>query len=213
MPPALRMTAREIRAEAQRRLYAMKQAQLEIVRQQAEGWRNFLGAATALLAAVLVLKGRENVAELPAGFRFWVVGLVAAGLLALLSSAFTASTAAHGRPGEALKAADGAALLLWEGEETERAGKRINRARWLAVLGVLATAGGVMLTWVAPAAENGRTTISVRTTGGTVCGDLVTLDAKGVTVKVKGGGKTGAETQRRLEWGSQAMSAEVVDTC
>ncbi|NYV73342.1 hypothetical protein HW445_03195 [Streptomyces sp. UH6] len=215
------MTRHSIRLQAEQRLNDMLQNQLEIARHQAEGWRNFLATATALLAAVLVLKGRENVAELTPGFRWSVVVLMALGLLALLVSAFTAASAAHGRPGDLLEYATPGELLAWERTETGNIAGRINRARWLVVVGVLATAAGVMLTWLAPAAEKDPAVVTVHTTRGKVCGEVVVMDAKGITIKTKaaGGkksadpGKRGGESERRLTWGTEATSASPGDTC
>ncbi|MGY0492506.1 hypothetical protein [Streptomyces sp. WG-D5] len=217
-PP--RHTARGIEREADDRLYSMVQSQLEIARHQAEGWRNFLATATGLLAAVLVLKGRENVAELPGAYRLGVVVSVSLGLLALLVSAFLAASAAHGRPRDRLEYADGAELLRWEAEQTEIVGKLVNRARWLAVTGVALTAAGVMTTWMAPAAEKGgAASVTVHTRDGKVCGELVELDAQGVTVRMKAaaGSKADtaskAETLRRMRWGAEAISATPTEAC
>lgn len=204
-------SARALRLRAQQRVYDMLQSQVEIARAQAEGWRNFLASATALLAAVLVLKGRENVAELPSPYRFAVVGAMSAGLVALLASAFAAASAAHGRPGQALTLADGAALLRWEGREVRRIGRLVAGARWLAVAGVLATAAGVMLTWVAPA-DGTPGSVSVQTRGGVVCGALVESDAGGVTLRIAAPAG-GQETVRRLAWTTEALSAHPVNTC
>jgi hypothetical protein len=218
MPPAPRRSARSLRIEAQERLYAMLQSQVEIDRHQAEGWRNFLATATALLAAVLVLKGRENVAELTSPYRLGVVLAMAVGLLALLTSAFAAASAAHGRPGNALRHADGAQLLKWEAAESTRIATLINRARWLAVAGVLATATGVMVTWVAPAADKGAVSVTVHTRDGVVCGKLVELDDDGITLQVKSGGtsasdKAATDSLRRFAWRSQAVSASPTSAC
>ncbi|MFI8828399.1 hypothetical protein [Streptomyces sp. NPDC053431] len=231
-PSPPRLSRRAARDAAQQRLFDMRQSQLDIARRQAEGWRNFLATATALLAAVLVLKGRENVAELPVPYRIAVVGMMALGLLALLCSAFTAATAAHGRPGERLGLADGEELLRYEKEASIRVAARVNRARWLAVTGVVLTAAGVMTTWMAPAGDkdkDGGASVSVHTRDGVVCGELVELDGKGVTLKVKApaakdgkaekdakgdkDGKGGSESLRRLDWGTQAVSATPTPSC
>jgi hypothetical protein len=209
MPP----TNRAARLRAQARVQDMVQSQLEVARGQAEGWRNFLATATALLAAVLVLKGRENVADLPPHYRYAVVACTACGLLALLASAFAGASAAHGQPGEALVHADGAALLRWEAEEVRRIGRLVARARWLAVTGVLATAAAVMLTWTAPAADAASGRVTVHTRDGAVCGDLVEADRTGVTVRVPAREPGGKDTLRRLEWGTQALSASPADSC
>ncbi|NEB08076.1 hypothetical protein G3I32_04190 [Streptomyces coelicoflavus] len=216
VPP--RLSARALRLQARQRLYDMLQSQLDIARHQAEGWRNFLATATALLAAVLVLKGRENVAELTPGYRWGVVLAMAVGLLTLLASAFAAASAAHGRPKDALRHADETQLLRWEEKECERIGVLVNRARWLAVVGVLATAAGVMATWVAPASEKGAMSVTVHTGQGAVCGELVALDPSGVTVRVKakGGttsGKGPKDSVRKFTWGSQALSASPASRC
>ncbi|MET7342472.1 hypothetical protein ACIOEZ_34845 [Streptomyces sp. NPDC087866] len=215
-PP--RLSARAIRLQARQRLYDMLQSQLEIARHQAEGWRNFLATATALLAAVLVLKGRENVAELPPAYRWGVVAAMALGLLALLSSAFAAASAAHGRPKDALEHADEIRLIRWEKEECARIGVLVNRARWLAVAGVIVTAAGVLATWVAPASEKDATTVTVHTRQGTVCGELVSLGPSGVTVRVKASGAAASgdgpkDSLRTLTWGKQALSAAPASSC
>ncbi|MGQ4486787.1 hypothetical protein LRE75_16105 [Streptomyces sp. 372A] len=214
-----RLSARAIRLQARQRLYDMLQSQLAIARHQAEGWRNFLATATALLAAVLVLKGRENVAELTPVYRWSVVGAIAAGLLALLSSAFTAASAAHGRPKDALEHVDEIQLIQWEKRELARTALYVNRARWLAVAGVVATAAGVLATWVAPASEKGAATVTVHTREGTVCGELVSLGPSGVTVRVKAsgaaasGGGSPKDSLRTLAWGTQALSAAPASGC
>ncbi|WP_329174487.1 hypothetical protein [Streptomyces sp. NBC_01477] len=212
---------RTLRLRAQQRVYDMLQSQLEIARHQAEGWRNFLATATALLAAVLVLKGRENVAELTPGYRLGVVATMSFGLLALLTSAFTAASAVHGRPGRNLRHTDGTQLLRWEAAECRRIGRLVNRARWLAVTGVLATAAGVMLTWVAPAGDSAAGSVTVHTRDGSVCGELVELDSTGITVRVASAagaagaaaGQAAPDTLRRLSWGTQAVSAVPADSC
>lgn len=213
-----RLSARAIRLQARQRLYDMLQSQLSIARHQAEGWRNFLATATALLAAVLVLKGRENVAELTPAYRWSVVAAIAVGLLALLSSAFTAASAAHGRPKDAVEHADEIQLIKWEKKELARTARYVNRARWLAVAGVLATAAGVLATWVAPANEKDAATVTVHTREGTVCGELVSLGPSGVTVRIKanatasdGGGPK--DSLRTLAWGTQALSAAPASGC
>ncbi|MEU8466413.1 hypothetical protein AB0F30_00485 [Streptomyces sp. NPDC029006] len=212
--PGRRYAPLELR-RAQRRLDAMVENQVTIARTQAEGWRNFLTLATGLLAAVLVLKGRENVAELPAGYRTAVVVLVATGLVALLVAAFAAVSAAHGRPGDRLPYAHAVALLDWERGERDRIAKRIRITRWATVLGVSATALGILATWVAPAPDEPARTVLVHTRGQTVCGELLAADASGVTVRTGQGGPSGkdATTVRHLTWQRDAVSVAPTDTC
>ncbi|MFF7354916.1 MULTISPECIES: hypothetical protein [Streptomyces] len=192
----------------------MTETQLEIARGQAEGWRNFLTAATGLLAAVLVLKGRENVAELPSGYRLTVLLLVAAGLLSLLLATFLAVRAVHGKPGFELKYVDAEKLLDWEREERNRIARLIRRACWATLLGVLATAAGIMVTWVAPGPDDPAATVVVHTRGASVCGELLATDGSGVTVRVKTGKDPDAATTiRHLDWRNGAVSVAPVDRC
>ncbi|MBL1083128.1 hypothetical protein JK359_14225 [Streptomyces actinomycinicus] len=198
---------------AQKRLEAMTEAQLQIARAQAEGWRNFLTIATGLLAAVLVLKGRENVAELPGGYRTAVVVSVAAGLVLLLAAAFLAVAAAHGRPGGGLKYADAIALLDWERDERERIVSRVSLARWATLLGVPVTAAGILVTWVAPAPDEPAQKVVVHTRGEKVCGELLAADGTGVTIKVEPASGKGAATVRHVAWQGDAMSAAPAGRC
>ncbi|AKN75246.1 hypothetical protein QR97_11140 [Streptomyces sp. PBH53] len=210
------MTGRYLPEElerAQQRLDAMAEAQLEIGRAQAEGWRNFLTVASGLLAAVLVLKGRENVAELPGGYRTAVVVLVAAGLVLLLVAAFVAVSAAHGRPGDVLKYPHAAKLLDWEERERERIASRIGVTRWATVAGVLAAAAGILLTWVAPGPDEPARTVRVHTRAETLCGELLAADGSGVTVKVKPASGKGQATIRHLTWQRDAVSVAPTATC
>ncbi|MCE0445617.1 hypothetical protein LT493_13125 [Streptomyces tricolor] len=198
---------------AQQRLDAMAEAQLEIGRAQAEGWRNFLTVASGLLAAVLVLKGRENVAELPGGYRTAVVVLVAAGLVLLLVAAFVAVSAAHGRPGDVLKYPHAAKLLDWEERERERIASRIGVTRWATVAGVLAAAAGILLTWVAPGPDEPAQTVRVHTRAETLCGELLAADGSGVTVKVRPASGKGQATIRHLTWQRDAVSVAPTARC
>ncbi|WP_225824368.1 hypothetical protein [Streptomyces naphthomycinicus] len=207
---------------AQQRLDVMTQEQLQIGRAQAEGWRNFLTVATGLLAAVLVLKGRENVAELPGSYKLWVFGLMAAGLVLLLLAAYLAVLAAHGKPGEVLKNATAAKLLDWEETERGRIASRIRGTRRATVLGVLATAAGILLTWVAPGPDEPARTVRVHTPRESLCGQLLAADGTGVTLRIEpSGGKDGEDgkggpggaTVRHLGWQRDAVSVAPVDKC
>jgi NADH:ubiquinone oxidoreductase subunit 6 (subunit J) len=209
---------------AQRRLEAMADAQLEIARGQAEGWRNFLTVATGLLAAVLVLKGRENVAELPPGYRLSVILLLSAGLVLLLTAAFLAVSAVHGKPGAVLKYAHAEKLLDWERDERDRIAGLINVTRWATLLGVAATASGIMVTWVAPGPSEPTPSVMVHTRGKAVCGELLGTDSTGVTIRVKagagpGGKSTGGKNEngavviRHLAWQRDAVSVAPTPKC
>ncbi|MEU8676025.1 hypothetical protein [Streptomyces sp. NPDC048560] len=220
---------------AAERLDEMANAQLDIARRQAEGWRNFLTLATGLLTAVLILKGRDNVTELPTGYRVAVTALLACALVGLLAAAFAAVSAAHGKPGDDLKYPDALSLLDWETEERKRIVGHIRFVCWATAIGVLAVAAAVLLTWTAPAPEEkkpGPQLVTVRTQAGPVCGELVAVDAKGVTVReVPATGAKGSKDKkkddkagsaekaakpgvlRHLPWGPEATEVTPAPTC
>ncbi|MFD3655357.1 hypothetical protein [Streptomyces sp. NPDC058620] len=216
------------RADA--RLREMVDAQLDIARRQAEGWRNFLTLATGLLTAVLILKGRDNVTELTTGYRPAVIGLLVCAFAGLLAAAFAAVSAAHGRPGDHLRYADAVRLLDWEETERKRIVSRVHFVRWATTGGVVAVAAAVLLTWTAPAAEEKKPDpqlVTVRTPAGPVCGELVAVDAKGVTLRVVPATGTGRKAKddragsperpagvlRHLPWGPDTTEATPAPTC
>jgi Na+/melibiose symporter-like transporter len=125
--------------------------QLQIARQQAEGYRNFLASLTGLLTAVFVLKGQENVSKLPETWRWTVVGLLAAGFVALIVASWLTVSAVHGRPGEqTVQVAH--EILAAEVSAVRKIWRLVEWARWLALFGVLAVAAAVLITWIVPSA-------------------------------------------------------------
>ncbi|MFJ4830914.1 hypothetical protein ACIP79_13505 [Streptomyces sp. NPDC088747] len=135
----------ELRADAQRDPHQ----QLRLALQQAEGYRTFLSSLTGLLTAVFVLKGQENLSKLSAGPRWSVVSLLTLGFLALVAASWLSVLAVHGRPGEQTYS-EPTRLLRYERQRTRRVWRLVEAARWLGLLGVLAVAGAVIVTWVAP---------------------------------------------------------------
>lgn len=123
--------------------------QLQAALHQAEGYRNFLASLTGLLTAVFVLKGQEDLSKLAHTPRRLVVGLLITGFLALIAASWLGVLAVHGRPGEEIVLEAGR-LLRYEKDRTRRIWRLVEWTRWLALLGVLAIAGAVIVTWVWP---------------------------------------------------------------
>ncbi|MEU3981790.1 hypothetical protein AB0F77_17105 [Streptomyces sp. NPDC026672] len=123
--------------------------QLRLALQQAEGYRTYLSTLTGLLTAVFVLKGQENLSKLAHGPRWAVISLLVTGFLALVSASWCSVVAVHGRPGEQVYA-EPTRLLRYERQRTRTVWRLVEAARWLALVGVLAVAGAVVVTWVAP---------------------------------------------------------------
>ncbi|MGW0625815.1 hypothetical protein [Streptomyces sp. NPDC002758] len=136
-------------AEARADALSDPHQQLRLALQQAEGYRTYLSSLTGLLTAVFVLKGQENLSKLPHGPRWAVISLLVLGFLALISASWCSVLAVHGRPGEQVYA-EPTRLLRYEKQRTRTIWRLVEAARWLALLGVLAVAAAVIVTWVAP---------------------------------------------------------------
>ncbi|WP_192883627.1 hypothetical protein [Streptomyces xinghaiensis] len=159
-------------AAADRRLRAMVEPheQLRAARQQAEGYRNFIASLTGLIGAVFVLKGRENLLDLPGWWRWAVIGLLAASFAALIAASWLTVSAVHGPPGYT-PTLDATRVLDYETERTRAIWRMVGRARGLALAGMLAIAAAVLLTWVAPVQEETAETGKAATPS---CGPVVT---------------------------------------
>ncbi|MYS88155.1 MULTISPECIES: hypothetical protein [Streptomyces] len=136
-------------ADRRCREMASPERQLQAALHQAEGYRNFLASLTGLLAAVFVLKGQEDLSKLADTPRWWVIGLLIAGFLALIAASWLGVLAVHGRPGEEILLEAGR-LLRYEKKRTKTIWLLVECARWLALVGVLCVAAAVIVTWVAP---------------------------------------------------------------
>lgn len=137
--------------DADRRVREMEspERQLQAALHQAEGYRNFLASLTGVLTAIFVLKGQEDLSKLESAPRWTVIGLLSAGFVALIVGSWLSVRAVHGRPGEEIMLEAGR-LLRYEKDRTRRIWRLVEWARWLALLGVLAIAGAVIVTWVWP---------------------------------------------------------------
>ncbi|MFF7390367.1 hypothetical protein ACFZAE_18270 [Streptomyces scabiei] len=138
--------------DAERRLEQMTrpERQLAAALQQAEGYRNFVASLTGLLTAVFVLKGQEDLSKLPTCPRWAVISLLAGGFIALIIASWLTVLAAHGRPGADFYG-EPTRLLDYETQRPRRIWTLIEWATWLALLGILAVAVAVIITWLAPA--------------------------------------------------------------
>ncbi|WP_234386970.1 hypothetical protein [Streptomyces scabiei] len=138
--------------DAERRLDQMThpERQLAVALQQAEGYRNFVASLTGLLTAVFVLKGQEDLSKLQECPRWAVISLLAGGFVALMIASWLTVLAAHGRPGADFYG-EPSRLLDYETKRPREIWTLIDWARWLAVLGILAVAAAVIVTWVTPA--------------------------------------------------------------
>jgi hypothetical protein len=148
-------------------------SQLQELRKQAEGWRAGLTALTGLLAALAVLKGRENLADLPAAARYAAMVLTAVAFLLFVSGSVLAVRASHGRPGSEILLG-GQALRRWTEREVVRVRRSLSIASVCCLAGVAAIVSGIAVAWLntAPPSPN---LVKVTTNGTTSCGELVNV--------------------------------------
>ncbi|QXJ22962.1 hypothetical protein AGRA3207_004048 [Actinomadura graeca] len=163
----------------------LKFTQLDSARKQAEGWRTGLGGLTALLSAVLIVKGRDTVTTLASGYRWAVVLLLGLALALLVTATLLAVRAASGWPGQEI-VRSGEALRAWTRAEIRRISRAVRWAARLATLAIACVAVAVGTTWLGPAAAPAPAMVEVRHRGGRVCGELTGADTRDLTVRTGG---------------------------
>ncbi|GGX65375.1 hypothetical protein [Streptomyces hiroshimensis] len=166
--------------------------QLPELRRQAEGWRTGLTGLTALFAVLVVLKGRDNLADLPVAARDAATGMLAAAFVLLAAGALLAVRAASGRPGDTI-VLGGQALRDWTRREAVRVARSLVAASVCCVTGVLLVAGAVGVAWSATDAPPEHL-VRVSTGAATACGELAESGARGTRIW------TGAGDERTLRF-------------
>jgi len=146
--------------------------QLDVAREQAQAWRAGLAGLTALLTAIFVLKGRDNVSALDQPYRTLVVVLLGAALLFLLCATMLVSRAIAGPPGEEIPLTP-EGLEYWTRGEVRKISRAMRWAPWLAAAGVVAVASAVGVTWLAPAQNTDNPLVRVEDRDGQACGEFI----------------------------------------
>lgn len=163
--------------------------QVEAARRQAEGWRNALIAATAIVGTVTVVHGRQDLSALQAPWRYAVVATLALAFAALLAGTIMTTVAAHGRPGQRIWA-KGEALRRWSTQRARQAGRLTLAGAILCVLGINLVVAAAGVTALAPGATHDAALVVVQTQSGLLtCGRLVRLDRTQVVLSVAGHGE------------------------
>jgi hypothetical protein len=161
----------------------LKFTQLDSARRQAEGWRTGLGGLTTLLSAVLIVKGRDNIAELTPAFRWGVVILLGTTLAMLVGATLLALRAASGRPGQDVLLS-GESLRAWTVAEARKISVAIRHAAWLATLAIPCLAIAIGCTWLGPTSRSSAPLVEVHHDGGRACGELTGADRRQLILKV-----------------------------
>jgi hypothetical protein len=163
----------------------LKFRQLDVARQQAETWRTGLATLTALVTAVLVIKGRDNVSQLAQPYRTSVVLLLGGALSLLIWATMLVSRAIAGPPGKEILLS-GEGLQVWTAQEVDKISHSIRWAPLLAIGGIAAVAVSVGLTWLAPAESTNGMLIQVNEKTVQICGKMIALDQHQVIVEYNG---------------------------
>lgn len=157
------------------RAQLLKFTQLEAARKQAETWRTGLTGVSALLGAVLVVKGRDNFTTLAGPYAVLVPLLFGLALIGLLLATFAALRAASGDPYDDIYL-NGEELRAWTKVETDDIRKAIRAAQLLTIGSVATVLVAAGLGWFAPVKRSPMLLVRVTTADVTACGRLLYQD-------------------------------------
>jgi hypothetical protein len=146
--------------------------QLSIVHKQAEGWRTALASFTALLGAVLIVKGRDSVTSLTASYRWTVVALLGLAFALLIMATLSSVRAASGTPCTEILLT-GEDLRIWTQAEVRYVGRLIRLAVLFTVTALILLVVSVGVTWLSPTATTNGSLVEVFGSDGRVCGEFV----------------------------------------
>ncbi|MEU6441885.1 hypothetical protein [Streptomyces sp. NPDC047046] len=179
------------------------------IRRQAEGWRNGLGALTALVGLLAVFKGRDDLTKLPDSAGRWALGLTAFAFVLLVLGTLLATEAAHGTPvGGSEYVTSGAELHKWTEDQLTKARRSLTRAARCCLVALLAVFAAVVLGWAATESPDTHL-VRVRTPTGDRCGEFLGQGRGGVRLET-GEGKAKKEVVVPLR---NVRETTPVDTC
>jgi hypothetical protein len=156
------------------------------VQDSAEKWRTGLAALVTLSTTALLISGPTSSADLEGGARLIVVGLLATGLVAAVAGLWLALSAASGVPTIVTYAgirAKFSSMRAFEVANASRAVRKLNWARRLVAISLVAFLAGMVCWWLAPKAEP---SITVFSPAGKFCGRLESADNHVFRVLVQG---------------------------
>jgi hypothetical protein len=190
---------------------ALQFEQLDKVRAVAGNWRTALIGLTSLFTAVAVIKGRENIAELTDSGRLLVVILAGAAFFLLVAGSLLASWAAFGMPGgRDDRYITGQYLAAWEKKEAKIARLALKSAQVVFVIGLACIGVATGVTWINnPKEPPAQVALDVGKEKAE-CGELLRMNASGVTLKTKGQLGEPKETTFQL---ADIRSAKLIGAC
>jgi len=143
------------------------------VRGAAEKWAATLGALLGLVGTILLVKGPEEIAELPTTAQIVVGALLSLALIAAVGATVLAAFAAQGTP-EDLKYPSGSKLREEERKWAKEAKGKLSRSRLATLCAVGFIALAVFAAWVWPqsSSTSGATVLFTPAQGQPLCGVL-----------------------------------------
>jgi hypothetical protein len=165
----------EREAKWEKRAEELEFETLTKVRGAAEKWAATLAALLALVATVLVVKGPDELAELPDQAQRLTAALLAVAFALAVIATVLVALAAQGTP-KNLERPSGSALRRSERDSAEAAKGQLRWSRALTVVAVIVLAGAVAATWAWPQPESGAagsTVLFTPAAGKPICGSLV----------------------------------------
>jgi hypothetical protein len=161
--------------------------QLGELRRQAEGWRSGLTGLAALLTVLVVLKGRDDLAQLPTAAGNIASGLIALAFLLLVAGSVLATRAAHGRMGERSRLVGGQALRRWTTREIGRVTRSLRLAALCCCAGIVLAAAAIAVAWSTTESAPDHL-VRVGTTTGDRCGAFLASGPDAVVLGIEGKG-------------------------
>lgn len=149
--------------DAAERLEANEAGRLDLVRVRAEKWIGGIGALTGVVSTVLVVKGRDTVAEIGFGWRLLAALCVGGALLCLAYGTYRAYQAAFGEPAALAEISDDPLaglhrrLLAARRVAATEALVHLGRAIKATFIGLGLIGVGVGIMWFAPEPEGDAT--------------------------------------------------------
>jgi len=157
-------------------------SQLDVARRQAEAWRTGLAGITALFGAVLIIKGRSDVAGLASPYPVILVTFYTLTLIILTAATLIAIRAASGAPGDECLLT-GEDLEVWTVHEVANVQRAIRTAAVLTVIAVCMLAIGAGTAWLAPAKASPQLNVLIGSGQGKFCGQLSQLGDNTIIIK------------------------------
>jgi hypothetical protein len=178
---------------------------LDRVRAVAEKWTASIGALFGLFGALLIVRGRTDIAQLSSDYELLVAIVLGLGILSAAVAVGFAAFAAQGTPSN-VQWPGGPDLRTWTHTEAVKAKGRLFWSRVATAAAMLLVLGAIGLTWFGETDAAGPNVVVVSPAGAVLCGELVRA---GGTLSVRPSGGEAVAVGKE----ASAASVTVVPKC